>query len=59
MRPNRVRTWRELFAEMFLRGGLFSLRPLPKTDAERELESEQVKPLPEDATRLNLRSSGE
>jgi len=56
MRPKRVRNWRELLFDMFGRGGLFSLRPLPKNEAERELESNQKKSLPKDATRLNLHS---
>jgi hypothetical protein len=53
MRPNPVRTWREWFFETFLRGGFFSIRALPKSRAERELEA-QEKPFPKDATRLNL-----
>ncbi len=54
MRPARVRTWREWFREMFLRGGYFSIRPLPTTQAERDLASERKTRLPKDATRLNL-----
>lgn len=53
MRPNRLRTWRDWYHE-FIRAGLFSLLPLPKTQAERELEGQVTPPLPEDATRLNL-----
>ena len=54
MRPNPVRTWREWFFESFLRGGYFSIRPLPRTETERELDGQQKKPLPKDATRLDL-----
>jgi len=53
MRPNRLRAWSDWYHE-FLSGGLFSLRPLPKNQAERELEDRRKTPLPKDATRLNL-----
>jgi hypothetical protein len=56
MRPSQVRTWRELFWEMFGRGGLFSLRPLPTTDAERQLIDHPEAIQPKDLTRLNLDS---
>jgi hypothetical protein len=54
MRPKPVRTWREWFFESFVRGGFFSIRPLPKTQAEDELEGERKEPLPKGATRLDL-----
>jgi len=53
MRPNRVRTWREWLFETFGRGGYFSLRPMPMTEAERRQQAEHAAP-PKDVTRLNL-----
>ena len=53
MRPNRVRTWREWLFETFGRGGYFSLRPMPMTEAERQQQAENAAP-PKDVTRLNL-----
>ena len=53
MHPNRVRTWREWLFETFGRGGYFSLRPMPMTDAEREQQAEKATP-PSDVTQLNL-----
>jgi hypothetical protein len=57
MRPARFRTWREWFTESFLRGGYFSIRPLPTTQAEREQADERSARVPKDATRLNLDDS--
>jgi hypothetical protein len=54
MRPHPVRTWREWFYESFLRGGYFSIRPLPSTEAERDLDGQQEQPPPKDAIRLDL-----
>lgn len=53
MRPNRVRTWRDWLFETFGRGGYFSLRPLPTTEAERLQQVNEAAP-PKDITRLNL-----
>lgn len=53
MRPNRVRTWGDWFWEVFMRGGLFSLRRMPTSSAERELEAERVSS-PRDLTKLHL-----
>jgi hypothetical protein len=53
MSPNRLRTWRDWYHE-FIRSGVFSLLPLPRTQAERDLERPTAPPLPEDATRLNI-----
>jgi hypothetical protein len=53
MRPARFRTWREWFNESFLRGGYFSIRPLPTTQAEREQAGQRVTK-PKSMTRLNL-----
>ena len=53
MHPNRVRTWREWLFETFGRGGYFSLRPLPLTEAERQQLAENAAPQ-KDVTRLNL-----
>jgi hypothetical protein len=58
MRPNRLRTWVDWYEE-FLRTGLFSLRPLPKNQAERELEPQETPPSPKDVTRLNLECGDE
>jgi hypothetical protein len=52
MRPNRVRTWREWLFETFGRGGYFSVRAMPTTEAER-LQAEGATP-PKGVTRLNL-----
>ena len=54
--PLRVRTWREFWANGFIRLGQFSLRPLPKSQAEEAEEASKAErePLPKDATRLNL-----
>jgi len=52
MRPDRVRTWREWLFETFGRGGYFSLRPLPMTEAERQQLAENA--APKDVTRLHL-----
>lgn len=57
MRPSRVRTWGDLFWEMFMRGGLFSLQRLPQTAAERELDADRAEP-PRDLTRLKLNDDG-
>lgn len=53
MRPGRVRTWEDWFHEVFLRGGLFSLRRMPQTAAELNLRAEAVVP-PRGVTKLNL-----
>ena len=53
MRPARVRTWRDWLFETFGRGGYFSLRRLPLTDAERQQKAAN-EPAPKDITRLNL-----
>ena len=53
MRLRPVRTWRDWVFETFGRGGYFSLRPLPMTDAERGLEAERPT-TPRNVTRLNL-----
>ncbi len=53
MRPGRVRSWDDWFHEVFLRGGLFSLRRMPKTAAEVNLEAAALAP-PRGLTRLNL-----
>jgi hypothetical protein len=55
MRPTGwPRTWREWFFETFGRGGYFSLRPMPKTEAERQLQADKNATPPKDLTRLNL-----
>jgi len=53
MQLNRVRTWREWLFETFGKGGYFSLRPMPTTQAERRQQAENQAP-PEDITRLDL-----
>jgi len=54
MRPTGwPRTWREWFFETFGRGGYFSLRAMPTTEAERQQQAEKAMP-PKDVTRLNL-----
>jgi hypothetical protein len=45
--------WREWLFERFGRGGYFSLRPLPMTEAERKQNAESHA-TPADITRLNL-----
>jgi hypothetical protein len=45
------RNWRDWFREMFVRQGLFSLRPVPRNEAERALETSAQRP---PVTRLNL-----
>jgi hypothetical protein len=54
MQPNRVRTWRAWLFETFGRGGYFSLRPLPLSDAERQQQQAESQPPPADMTRLNI-----
>jgi hypothetical protein len=56
MRPHRISTWREFIFEFFGRAGLFSLRPMPMTEAEREEAARDVAP-PKGITRLNLDSA--
>ncbi len=51
----RKRGWRDWFQEVFIRQGLFSLRPLPANEAEAR-EQEDTKAPEEDITRLNLDS---
>jgi hypothetical protein len=59
VRPVRTHNWREWFVETFLRGGLFSIRPLPTTDAERRLAADEQdrKSRGKETTRLNIDSS--
>jgi hypothetical protein len=49
----RKASWRDWFREMFLRQGLFSVRPMPITRAEDAL-STVTADRPKDITRLNL-----
>jgi len=56
MPPGRVRTWGDWFYEVFMRGGLFSLRRLPISHAERQEEAERKVMPPENITKLNLNS---
>ena len=57
MTVSRMRTLREWFHETFVKGGYFSLRPLPTTKAERAEAAHRLPPEKE-ITRLNLDSDG-
>jgi hypothetical protein len=53
----RARRWREWLRDTFIRGGYFSLRPLPTTEAERREAAEAARPSDTTITRLDLESS--
>jgi hypothetical protein len=55
MTISRIRNVREWFHETFVRGGYFSLRPLPTTNAERAEAAKSIQP-EKNITRLNLDS---
>lgn len=52
---SRKRGWRDWFREVFVRQGLFSMRPIPISRAEESESAEKV-PKEEGMTRLNLDS---